>query len=59
MDPDRRIIGQHIGAALRHAREACRLNLEGALVESVKHELGHVIDCAGLVVWDREDTPNE
>lgn len=51
---DRRGIGQHIGAVLRHARNACRLNLDGATVDAIKRELGHVIDCAGVVVWDRD-----
>ena len=51
-ETDRRMIGQDIGGVLRHAREAARLNLNGAPVESVARELGHAIDCAGALVAD-------
>jgi hypothetical protein len=52
INTDRRIIGQHIGGVLRHAREAARLNLNGAPLESIERELGHAIDCAGALVWN-------
>jgi hypothetical protein len=44
-DVDRRAIGQHIGAALRHARAACELNLKRAPLDSVRRKAGHAIDC--------------
>jgi len=53
-DTGRRAIGQHIGAVLRHARNAAELNLKRAALDLIRHELGHAIDCAGLVVWKRD-----
>ena len=50
-DGDRRTVGQHIGAALRHAREACRLNLAGAPLHAVRREASKAVDCLGALVW--------
>ena len=50
-DSDRRVLGQHIGGVLRYARNAAELNLKRAPLDSIRRELGHAIDCAGLVVW--------
>jgi hypothetical protein len=54
-ETDRRAIGQHIGAALRHARAACGLNLEQAPLDAIQREAGHALDCLTLIVWDRKN----
>jgi hypothetical protein len=53
-DVDRRILGQHIGAALRHARAACELNLRHASLDAIRREAGKAIDCLGVLVWVRD-----
>ena len=48
---ERRTWGSHIGAALRHARAAAMLNLDGASADKVLREAGHALDCLGAIVW--------
>ena len=48
-DTERRIIGRRIGCVLRHAREAARLNLNGAPVGRVRRALWRA--------WQRASTP--
>ena len=54
MDTDRRIVGQHIGAALRHAREASRRNLAKAPIEEIRRQCAKALDCLGCIVWEPE-----
>lgn len=47
--------GLHIGAALRHARAACELNLRRAPLEAVSREAAKAVDCLGPLVWIRPE----
>ena len=51
---DRRVRGMHIGAALRHARAAASLNLDGAPVDEIRREAGHALDCLCVIVWPND-----
>jgi hypothetical protein len=53
-DKDRRAIGRHIGAAVRHVRAACELNLKGAPLDSIRRNAGSAIDFLWLA-WTSDE----